>query len=65
MDPSNDVQIDFQKIIQKYNSQIGEMAGRIVVLEAEIEVLRDHAQSLSEKLSVDDESIKTSVTKGK
>lgn len=49
--PASDLQIDFQKVISKYNAQLGEASGRIVVLEAELETLHEHIEGLEAKLA--------------
>lgn len=50
---TNEIQIDFQKVIKKYNTQLGEVAGRTVLLEAEIETLKDYIEVLERQIPKD------------
>lgn len=50
MEPFNK-QLDFPRILAKFNKQIGDQLGRILILEAEAELLRENINFLENKIS--------------
>lgn len=47
--------VDLPKILQKYNSQLGEYQGKVIILEAEIESLQGYITELEQRIAAFEE----------